>query len=55
MVGFLYDEFDLEASAATLRQELERMRWSRKVATRRAKDMAGIKQAKQAVNLSSGC
>ena len=51
MVGFLYDEFDLEASAAILWQESEWMRWSRKIATRRAKDIAGIKQAKQAVGL----
>jgi transposase len=40
MAEFLYDEFDLEVSTATLWRELERMRWSRKLVTKRAREQS---------------
>jgi transposase len=40
MSDFLCDEFDIEAPFWTVYRELERMRWSRKVASKRAKEQS---------------
>jgi transposase len=40
MKDFLYDEFDTQVSLATLWRELKRMRWSRKIASKRAKEQS---------------
>jgi transposase len=40
MAEFLYDEFDVEVSTSTIWRELERMRWSRKLATKRAREQS---------------
>ena len=40
MIEFIYDEFDLEVSIPTIWRELERMRWSRKLATKRAREQS---------------
>ena len=40
MIEFLYDEFDLEVSIPTIWRELERMRWLRKLATKRAREQS---------------
>jgi transposase len=37
---FLYDEFDIEISITSVWRELDKMRWSRKVATKRAKEQS---------------
>ena len=40
MRDFIYDEFDVQLSLVTVYRELERMRWSRKVASKRAKEQS---------------
>jgi transposase len=40
MKDFFYDEFDLEVSLTTVWRELERMNYSRKVASKRAKEQS---------------
>ncbi|KAF7564288.1 uncharacterized protein PtrM4_153110 [Pyrenophora tritici-repentis] len=37
---FLYDEYDVRISLASVYRELEKMRWSRKLATKRAKEQS---------------
>jgi hypothetical protein len=36
----LYDEFDIQTSASTIYWELEKMRCSRKIASKRAKEQS---------------
>ncbi|KAI1685795.1 DDE-3 multi-domain protein [Pyrenophora tritici-repentis] len=40
MRDFLYDEYDVRISLASVYRELEKMRWSRKLATKRAKEQS---------------
>lgn len=40
MRDWLYDEYDLRVSIGTIYRELERLRWSRKVASKRAKEQS---------------
>jgi transposase len=40
MAEFLYDEFYVEISTPTIWRELERMRWSQKLATKRAREQS---------------
>jgi transposase len=40
MKDFLYDEFDIDAGLTTVWRELERMNYSRKIATKRAKEQS---------------
>lgn len=40
MRDFFYDEFDIELSLTTVWRELERMGYSRKIATKRAKEQS---------------
>jgi hypothetical protein len=40
MKDFFYDEFDLEVSLTTIWRELERLNYSRKIASKRAKEQS---------------
>ncbi|RYN53568.1 hypothetical protein AA0118_g9684 [Alternaria tenuissima] len=40
MKDFFYDEFDLEVSLTTVWRELERINYSRKVASKRAREQS---------------
>jgi transposase len=40
MRDFLYDEYDVRITVSTVCRELERMRWSRKIASKRAKEQS---------------